>query len=156
REACLGPNFILLILSLWAGLTCEVFSQTAFTNLDFESASLTGVQSNQTALIGLSQALPGWQCYTATNPTSLGLFNTLSNTGAEICLFGPYTPNYASNLISGYTVALEAGFYRFGLASTSLQQNSLVPVTAKSLLFDAITLSGNIGDFQVILNGQNI
>jgi hypothetical protein len=137
-------------------MSCEVFSQAAFTNLDFESATLPSVQSNQIATVLLSQALPGWQCYTATNPTSLGLFNTLSNTGAEICLFGPYTPNYASNLISGYTVALEAGSYRFGQASTSIQQNSLVPVTAKSMLFDAITLSGNIGDFQVILNGQNI
>jgi hypothetical protein len=155
RAVCFGLNVTLLVL-LWAGICREVFSQTAFTNLDFESASLPGVQSNQTAYVLLSQALPGWQCYTATNPTSIGLFNALSNTGAEICLFGPYTPNYASNLISGYTVALQAGFYRFGLTSTAIQQNSLVPVTAKSILFDAINYSGNIGDFQVMLNGLNI
>ena len=152
----MSGKILICIWLLHAGITLEVLGQAPFTNLDFESASLPGVQSNQTAFVGLSQALPGWMCYSATNPIGLGLFNTLSNGGSTICLFGPYTPNYASNLISGYTVALEAGFYRIGLASTTIQQNSLVPIFAKSVVFDAITLSGNIGDFSVTLDGQNI
>ena len=97
--------------------------------------------------------MPGWTLYIGTNQTPQVLFNDLTLGSASVDLLGPGNTNGGLIIDGSYTAVLQAGVGQNSTeASASIAQTSLVPVTARSLLFE------EAGDTYVSasVGGQNI
>jgi hypothetical protein len=136
--------------------------QGTFQNLGFESATLVPVPG-QSPFYYFAQAFPGWTGYIGGVQDGLTWYNgvTIASAGFSIIdrsySIPPGTPggviqgNYTAVLISGVSGTLQ-------MYDTTLEQSSLVPVTAESLQFKAFfDPSGGTGSyFSVSLGGQTL
>src|ERR1039457_146039 len=138
----------------------------AFTNLNFESASLVPAGG---FYVQFNQAFPGWTGTVGGVQQTLALSNNayLDTSGISIINHGwsnPFAgfgfPNAGSGgLIQGnYTAILQAGLYGVP-ADTSLSQTGLVPANVQSLQFEAhqeVDGGSPIIPFAVTLGGQTL
>jgi hypothetical protein len=123
----------------------------AFTNLNFESANVPNVPTNQGgAIVLVASGMPGWTA----NPSALGpnmiFHNGVSDGGAAIAIEGPQW--YSSQILQGNYTAYIVGS-RFGTpASAYIAQTGTIPMFTESIVFDT-----SLGaDFQVTFGGQTI
>jgi hypothetical protein len=147
RKACVGVVFALVSYLTCASDLCA----QAFTNLDFESATLVPIPGDPYNRVYFGLALPGWTGYSGTNQLTAALYDNifLDSTGIGII---DTNSHYFGGVIQGnYTAFLEAGLSLSGggSANASLSQTGLVPNGAKSLSFLAVTN----GPFAVSLGG---
>jgi hypothetical protein len=141
----------------------EVFGQSSFQDLDFESANLQPTPPNQQGvtiggLVSVANALPGWTAYLGPTQASQVYQNNETLGGASVDILGPnFYGGGPSPVIEGnYTVVLQPGQgYNgtgFGLIGATLSQTGLIPSGMLSLQFKAETF----GSFYVTLGGQNL
>ena len=123
-----------IVCSLLTYLTCisGLWASNAFTDLDFESATLVSVPGDPYNRVYFDLALPGWSGFSATNQLDRVLYDSVILDSTSISIFDRNT-NYQYNgsaVIQGnYTVALYAGLslYDNMPADASLSQTGLVP-----------------------------
>ncbi|SRR6266446_3383647 len=138
----------------------SVLAQGTFQNLDFEQAVVPIVLPVQAVWpIPLTNTLPEWTGYFATNGTASGSYNAISLGSANIGLIDGHTSLYSNSVIEGYfTALLQAGSLnpplQFG--SAGIGQTGLIPSAARSLLFDVSMLEGFISNFCVTVGGQSM
>jgi hypothetical protein len=123
----------------------------AFTNLNFESANVPNVPTNQLGgLISVALGMPGWTANPyVVGPDMIG-HNNMSTGGAFISIDGPSWPS--SQILQGNYSAYIVGS-RFGTpASAYIAQTGTIPMFTESIVFDT-----SLGaDFQVTFSGQAI
>jgi hypothetical protein len=132
---------------------CRSGHAQGFVNLDFASAQLSGHGAGD--FVPITNAIPGWTGYLGNNQQPQALYNALGTGSAEIAILGT-NYSFASSLVipdNAYTVVLQAGLGDGGSVSTAIAQPALIPLTAKSILFEA---SLNPSEWQVSVAGQNI
>lgn len=150
-------RWIVCSIALFLICTSGLWAQSAFQNLDFESANVAPIPAGQYGgLVPITNAIPFWTGYLGTNQWTQVLQNNLTLGQASIGLYGPVSP--AGVILQGqYTVVLQAGFNPFdGLQSfvgASLAQVGLVPANANSILLDVVTWGTN---FTLSFAGQGI
>jgi len=146
-------------LAFFSLIACaiSVQAQGTFTNLNFESASLTPVPAGQYGgTVSASQAFPGWTVTDGYEP--LQVYQNNASLGTAVAdIFGPdWQAQQGFEVISGnYTAALQAGEVSRGIVSAILEQNGQIPANAKSITFEA-TGETTGGFLTVGFNGQNL
>jgi hypothetical protein len=153
RKGRLGVVFA-LVLCLVYGTSLRA---QAFTDLDFESATLVPIPDDPYNRVYFTLALPGWTGFSGTNQLSAALYDNqfLDSTGIGIFDTNTSFSYNGSNVIQGnYTAFLEAGLSLSGggSADATLSQIGLVPIGTKSLSFLAVTN----GPFAVSLGGTTL
>ena len=136
-------------------------AQGTFQNLDFELATLVPVPG-QPPFYYFAQAFPGWTGYIGGEQQGLTWYNgvTIASAGFSI-IDRSYSipPGTPSGVIEGnYTAVVMSGVSGVGqMYDATLEQASLVPVTAESLQFKAFFSPGGTGSyFSVSLGGQTL
>ena len=115
----------------------QVSAQGTFQNLGFESANVTpGSPGSYTWVVGISEALPGWQATIGGQPTGQAFYNGrfLDSSGVGVVDTTNNMPlmGQGQTAISGrYMAIIEAG----AQGDTTLFQTGLVPMDAKSIIF---------------------
>jgi hypothetical protein len=118
-------------------------AQTAFTNLNFESATVAPSEGDN--YVPIAAALPGWNAYLGTTLQTEAYQNGYLGGSASINIFGPnYSsagpqgPPFAPGIIDGnYTVFLQSGELGSELVNASIEQNGTIPAGTQSLEFKA-------------------
>jgi PEP-CTERM motif len=161
-----------LFLNLWhcAVLFSAQFAagQGTFQNLNFESASVPNIRSDQTAFVLTTDALPGWTTYSGPYQQSQVLYNGISLGGALVSLVDRHTLGYSNNVIGGsFTVTLDSGSIFINgnqiLVSAAIAQSGMIPGGSMSLRFDAswnvgalsVTFGGHVLPFYALSSGPN-
>jgi hypothetical protein len=129
-----------------------VVGQSAFQNLDFESAVLDPVPQWPVSFAPAQQAFPGWSVAIGGVVQTQVLQNNETLGAPSVDIFGPSYPT--TGIIEGnYTAALQAGYTpETSFRSASLSQTGLVPEGTKSITLKAV-LAGN---FSITLEDQRI
>lgn len=123
------------LLTIAALYTPPARAQAGFQNLDFEAAKVIFVGG----VIATSNALPGWSAFSSGNQLDTISYNVFTMI--------PPVQVYGSN------VHVIAGEFSVSLAANgSISQTGLIPSTAQSLLFKALT--DPIPTLQASLGGQ--
>ncbi len=139
--------------------TTSSLAQSTFQNLDFESAIVPDVPSDQFIYpISLTNAVPGWTGYYGTNQGQFGSYNGLFNSARAVGLIDGHT-SYYSNLVSeGYfTAVLQTGNVSpSGYGSAGIGQTGLIPLDARSLLFNLQVGEGFASNMVFTINGAVI
>jgi hypothetical protein len=138
---------ICVVLALFIGV--ERGSAQGFTNLNFESATITPDPSSPyyPNAVYASSALPGWTATGFIGPNEI-LYNSASTGATSVSILG----------VNGFPKALDGQFsiYLYGgvtAASASISQTAVVPASSESILFEA---QGGMGTLLVSLGGQNV
>lgn len=139
-------------LVLYLACASSLWAQSAFTNLDFESARLVPIPNDPYGSVYLSTASPGWRAFSGTNQMNSALYDDMFLDSTGIAIVDANSP--VGGLIQGNcTVVLQAGNEITSgpsvPADASLSQTGLVPLGTKSLSF----LAGTNGPFVVSLGG---
>jgi hypothetical protein len=148
---------LLLVLALLSRIVTSSHAQVAFRNLNFEQANLPAIPAGQYGgFVPANQAFPGW---TVTDGfEGLNVFqNNISGGEATADILGPdWQGEGALQIISGnYTAVLQSGEVTRGIVSAMLEQTGTIPITAKSITFDALG-SVTAGALAVSFGGQNL
>lgn len=112
----------------------------SFMNLNFESASLSGLSGNS---LPTASAFPGWSAYYGppTNPTQINAssvaYDTISTGGAIVALVDSNAPSGGAPFlpIQGDYSAFLGGSIPAADSTASLGQTGTIPGTAQSLTF---------------------
>ncbi len=141
-------NYCLSLVLLLAGNITTIYAQSAFQNLDYESATVPVLPPNQFSVLPISLGLPGWSAFLGTNQQNEVYLNGLSLGSSEVSILGP---NISPSLIieGKFTALLSAG----AQGDASISQVGSIPLSAEALLFKA--KPGN-GVFTVSLAGQAV
>jgi len=134
-------------VSTLAAFSLPTFGQSAFQDLNFEAANVTG----NGGFVAPSSALPGWTVfYGNAQQTQMG-YNLLSLGTVNATLL-----NAANGAISGnYSVLLQGGQGNGGPASASISQTGLIPSGTQTLFFKAAGEAG-FEPFDVLIGNQNV
>jgi hypothetical protein len=126
-------------------------SQSAFQNLDFESANVPDVPTNgDGGFVSVSLGMPGWTAYFNSFQLSQVGHNTFSAGGAVVAIEGPQWPS-VEILDGNYTAYLTAS--GFGTpTSAAIVQTGLIPQNSESIQF----FTSPFANFQVTIGGQPI
>jgi hypothetical protein len=129
-----------------------VVGQSAFQNLDFESAVLDPVPPWTVSFAPAQNAFPGWTPAIGGVAVTGVLHNNETLGAPSVGILGPTYPSTA--IIEGnYTAVLQAGWTpETSFRSASLTQTGLVPEGTKSITLKAAAA----GNFSVTLDGQKI
>src|SRR6266568_1131411 len=94
---------------------CVADGQGTFQNLNFESAIVPSLPSDQPAFVPFTNAFPGWYGMYGTVPPTRAAdaaYNGISGGAVELSLFTRTTATYSNFVIGGnYTAAIQAGIY---------------------------------------------
>jgi hypothetical protein len=140
-------SFVTCAAGLFAVFSAQ--AQTAFQNLDFESANPVPIVGSQyyPYAVTPASALPGWSGSIDGVPVSLVFLNDYALGTASIDIFGPGWNSVNPGIIDGnYTVMLQAGANPQGGSAgvnASLSQNGTIPANAMSLEFEAWSMIAN-------------
>jgi hypothetical protein len=141
--------------------------QTAFQDLDFESATLSPapVDSSTPTYVSISSALPGWSASIGNATVTQVVQNNSTFGQASVDIFGPNYPSIGTGLGMGagtidgnYTVYLQSGANPQGGSvgvNTSIWQTGTIPANSKSLLFDAWSFN-QTATFSVSFGGNSL
>src|SRR5260221_9482909 len=101
-------NYCLSLVLLLAGNITTIYAQSAFQNLDYESATVPVLPPNQFSVLPISLGLPGWSAFLGTNQQNEVYLNGLSLGSSEVSILGP---NISPSLIieGKFTALLTAG-----------------------------------------------
>jgi hypothetical protein len=140
-------------LLLYLGCASGLWAQ-AFTNLDFESATLVPIPGDQYNRVYFSLALPGWTGYSGTNQLGAALYDNIFLDSTGIGIMDTNFHAFGGVIQGNYTAFLEAGdsLSGGGSADASLSQTGVVPEGTMSLSFFA----ESFGPFSVSLGGSNL
>ncbi|HEV2331295.1 MAG TPA: hypothetical protein VGY56_21135 [Verrucomicrobiae bacterium] len=154
-EKIIGMRFFSAILVVHLLLIGSGFCYSqSFVNLNFESASLSGLSGN---ILPAASAFPDWSAYygSTSDPTQINVssvfYDSVSTGGASIDLEGSNAPSGGGPLpLQGNYSALLEGSIPTAGTTASLGQTGTIPGTAQSLVFWA-----NIGgSLEVSFDGQ--
>jgi hypothetical protein len=134
-------------------------AQSAFQNLDFESATVAGSGPEPYPnFVPIGTALPGWTAYLGSQQVTQVGYNAPANSTASITVIGPTWASSAGfGIIDGnYSVDLQTGANPLGQTppteNASIEQNATVPSFANSLQFEALELT----PLSVSFNGNTL
>jgi len=149
-------------VALLAALSAQ--AQSAFTNLNFESATLSPVPPGPpSTYVPVSNALPGWSVHLGNTPQTQVVQNDLFFGTASVDIFGPNypaaepPPKGDPGIIDGnFSVLLQAGAdpATHALEAASIAQYGTVPPGSQSLEFKAWMTS--FTEFSVSFDGNNL
>src|SRR5437867_3579498 len=91
---------------LYLSCASGVWASGAFTNLNFESASLVPIPGDPYGSVYFSPALPGWSGFSGTNQLSAALHDNLFLDSTGIAILDS---NWQPPIQGNYTIFLEAG-----------------------------------------------
>ena len=140
----------------------------AFTNLNFESASIVPVASSWQCSVDVAAALPGWSVFWQTRKAPFVSYDGmwLDSSGVSILdtnapCGNPYQIYLRRAFQGNFTVALQGGFSLTNYPerqSASVAQTGLIPACADTLRFDASLeqISGTNAPFSVSVGGENL
>src|SRR5690348_7801569 len=101
-------SFLAFLITFGGALSAAVatYAQgtSAFQNLDFESANLSGFPIGSRVPIGA--ALPGWSGWTGTSPLSEVLYDGININGGAISIMDSLTPVFYPPLQGNYSALL--------------------------------------------------
>jgi hypothetical protein len=134
----------LILTSIVALRSTSVNAQSAFQNLNFEAAQVSG----SGGVVSTSSALPDWSVfYGSTQQTQMG-YNLVSLGTVNVTLL-----NAANGAIDGnYSVFLQGGEGNGGPASASISQTGLIPVGMQTLFFEG----NGYGPLDVLVGNQSV
>jgi hypothetical protein len=143
------------LMVLAVALAPQIVRAQNFTNLNFESANVSGYSPGY---VPISAALPGWAAYygPSNHPTQLSTsmvgYDGFSTGGAVMGLEDSNAPNYFGPppIQGDYSVLLQGSIPAAG-TSASIGQTGTIPNTAQTLTF---YLGNGFGGLQVTFNGQ--
>jgi hypothetical protein len=130
---------------------------SAFTNLNFESATLVPIYSSP-YYVYFNTALPGWSGFAGTSQFTVAVYDTYALGSANISILDS---NFSAPIQGNYTVLLQAGGVTDPDSGTnvfvdvSLSQTGLVPLGTRSLTFLA-SLAFPSSPFTVSLGGTDL
>jgi hypothetical protein len=138
---------ILLIVLASVAYGAATRGQSAFQNLNFESANVVGYPPGSYP-IPITAAMPGW---TLTGPgiNPVG-YDVLSLGGAVVSICDSHLPLSGFMPLQGTFSAL---FFGGEYGPASIGQSGLVPGYSRSLQMD---IAGDVADFRVSLGGQEL
>ena len=111
-------------------------AQGNFQNLDFESATFSGLPASGLNFQPIGQELPGWNGSIGEVPVSEVLQNNTTTGAASIDVLGPGWNTIDPGIIEdSCSVFLQA--FNEAQGNVSLWQNGTIPGNAQSLEFDA-------------------
>jgi hypothetical protein len=126
--------------------------QSAFQNLDFESANVPDVPTNQPgAPVNVDMGMPGW----TVNPLYEGFgvgHNTVSLGGAVVAIEGPQF--FSSQILEGNYTAYVQGSLAGIPENAYIAQTGQIPLNSESLTF--YVNQSPFATFQVTFGGQPI
>jgi hypothetical protein len=145
-------KFVLAICAiLLFGSQCG-FSQS-FVNLDFESANVPDVPTNQGGgNVSVTLGMPGWTAYLGAGQSSQIFHNDVSGGGALVAIEGPQWPS--AEILQGNYTAFIIGSQFSTPTSAAIAQTGQIPMNSESLLF--YTSQSSFASFQVTFGGQQI
>lgn len=108
----------------------------AFTNLDFESATVSNLAPNTEEYVSVADGLPGWSAYIGTNQLAVVGHNVITLGAANVGVFGPdyYSEEFTQALQGAYSAILQPGGFSPS-ESASIAQTGLIPASANSVQF---------------------
>jgi hypothetical protein len=118
----------------------------AFTNLDFESASVVPMPGQYQGQVEIGPALPGWAVFTQV-PYVLYDNMFLDSAGISIYDQGAFQGHYTVVLEGGFSLNFPSG----GRLPVALTQTGTIPAWANTLLFDAWLMDSAEPNFTVSL-----
>lgn len=139
---------------IFAVVSCCITNGTAqgFINLNFESASVPDVPTNQQgAFVSVASGMPGWTAAYGGTPGQIG-HNNFSAGGAFVCIEGPQWSSM--QILQGNYTAYIVGAQFSGTTSAYIAQTGQIPADSMSVQF-YIDQSG-FDNFQVTFGGQAI
>jgi hypothetical protein len=149
RSSFFKIALVLLLLSVGVG---RGLSQ-GFTNLNFESANVPNVLTNQEgADVSASLGMPGWTAFIGGGQASEIGHNNFSAGGAFVVIEGPSWPS--SQILQGKYTAYIIGSQFSTPTSASIAQTGRIPPGSMSVQF-FVDQSG-FDNFQVTFGGNSI
>ena len=144
---------------LVAGVGSTVDAQS-FYDLGFESPSFVTVSPGYSGSVDPAAALPGWAVFWGNNPAPYVLYDNMFLDSAGVSILDanmPYGYQFLTQAFEGdFTVLLQGGFSLSSYPnrqSVAIAQTGVIPVSAKTLLFDARMPTGET-NFAVSIAGQ--
>jgi hypothetical protein len=122
----------------------------AFTNLNFESANISNLPTNESSGVPVTLGMPGWTASPTAPPDEDIVQNGISAGGALVAIEGPHYDS--SFIIQGKYTAYISGSYFGTPSSADIAQTGFIPALTQSIVFD----TSLDADFQVTLDGQII
>jgi hypothetical protein len=145
------------IASICGAIIClasEIHSQSAFQNLDFESAHNLPATPSGPVYAPTTNALPGWTVSDAGgNPETQVFYNGVSVGTALVTLVGTNPFGSQPALDGNYSATLDAGQNSTGFGSAAIYQTGIIPGIARSLTFEA---AYDVAALQLSVGGQNV
>lgn len=140
------------------GFALTAHSQSAFQNLNFESANLGSIPPGQTGFyVAVTAALPGWSASIAGASVTQVLQNNYDLGSPSVDILGPDWNSVAPGIIGGnYTVFLQAGVNPQDLSpvDASIWQNGTIPAGEQSLQFKAWNFLPPYSSFSISFAGN--
>ena len=139
-------------LSLWCVLYLLVLTVRAasFRNLDFQSPNIKGL-SGPTGLV--KDIIPGWRLQYGNAIPDVMFYNSASQIFASAQLYGPEAPRIGDTFKFWMKSGLFFDNISDGVGAATIYQIGQVPLTAKSIRFEAIIYQ-SYNDLHVSLGGQ--